>query len=71
MARKNLDIIDQLHLARARCCAAHAARKRDDKAAVPALIRPDFEHLWPGYAIKPGPVEPRVGVVQFTRHSGH
>jgi hypothetical protein len=61
----------KLHLPGARRCAADPTRKRDDKAAMPALIVADLQHLWPGHPIKAGPVRHRMGLVNLAGYRGH
>jgi hypothetical protein len=51
--------------------AADAARKRDDKAAVPALIGADLQQLRRDHAVKAGPVGQGVAVVNLADHRRH
>ncbi len=71
MAGKRLDISDQLHLPGARRRAANPAGKRDHQTAVPALIGPDLQQLRRHHPVKPGPVEPVVGMVHLAGHRRH
>ena len=38
---------------------------------MPALIGADLQHLWPGDAIKAGPIRHRMGLMQLAGHGGH
>ena len=71
MAREAVNVMHQLHLASARSRPADPARERDHKAAVPALVGPDFEKLGAGDAVEPCPVKTVVAVVDFAGDGGH
>ncbi len=71
MARKRINIRNQLYLARPGRGTTHPPRERDDKAAVTPLIGADLEQLRLGHAVKPGPIKPRVAMMDLTGNRCH
>ena len=71
MAREVVDIMHKLHLACARRRPADPARERDHKAAVAALVGPDFKKLGAGDTVESCPIEPVIAVVDFAGDGGH
>ena len=56
MAGEGIDIGHVLNLPAARAGPANAARKRDDQAAMSALIGPDFQQVRRHDAVEPRPI---------------
>ena len=65
------NVIDTLHLARAGGRAADAALEGNHQTAMAALIGADLQQARRHDAIKAGPVEPVVGMVQLAGHCRH
>jgi len=71
MALEGLDIVNKLHLSRARCGTADTARKGDLQAAMTTLIRPNFEQVRLCDAVKARPVEAVICVMKLANQCGH
>src|SRR6056297_4145215 len=71
MPREGFDITHQLDSPSACRRAANTARKRNGEAPVTTLVWTDLEHFGAGDAVKAGPIETVVGMVQLTDHGGH
>ena len=66
-----MDVGDILRFSGAGRSAADAFLKRDGKATVSALIRPDFEHTGLRCPVEPRPVKMVKPVVELAYHGGH
>lgn len=71
MTREGIHIIHDLHFAVACGSPANAAVERYGKTAVATLVGADLEKAGGGHAVKSGPVEAVVRMVDFTGHRGH
>src|SRR6056300_235103 len=74
MTWKGIDIIDQLHLPRARCRTTNPTIKGDLQTPVPPLIGTNFQQIGGRDAVQPCPVKTVIAVMHFaceSRHQGH
>src|SRR5210317_1976092 len=71
MTWKGIDIIDQLHLPRARRRATNPPIKGDLQTPMSPLIGTNFQQIGGRDAVKPCPVKTGVAMMHFTRDSRH